>query len=104
MTTFSFGSSELQRQNFSQIHHFFISGLNLARLSRIRFLQGSTNAQLLLSETPAEAVPMYHEFYEVLFVGGSSLLALCLVRFRDRQRRRLLEARCMKRMLATVCK
>jgi hypothetical protein len=47
---------------------------------------------------------MAYEFYEILFIGTASLLALALVRFRDRQKRRALEMRAMRRMLATVCK
>jgi hypothetical protein len=47
---------------------------------------------------------MAYEFYEMIFVSGASLLAIALVRFRDRQRRKAIEIKCMKRMLATVCK
>jgi hypothetical protein len=47
---------------------------------------------------------MAYEFYEILFVGTASFLALALVRIRDRQKRRALELRAMRRMLATVCK
>ena len=47
---------------------------------------------------------MAYEFYEILIVSSASLLALALVRFRDRQKRRALELKSMKRMLATVCK
>lgn len=47
---------------------------------------------------------MANHFYEILFVSTASLLALMLVRFRDRQKRRALEVRSMRRMLATVCK
>lgn len=47
---------------------------------------------------------MTHEFFEFVVVSGATLLALALVRFRERQRRRLVEAKCMRRMLVTVCK
>jgi hypothetical protein len=47
---------------------------------------------------------MAYEFYEILFVSGASLLALALVKFRDRQKRKAIEMACMRRMLATVCK
>jgi hypothetical protein len=47
---------------------------------------------------------MAYEFYEILFVSGASVLALALVRFRDRQKRKAIELACMKRMLASVCK
>ena len=51
-----------------------------------------------------EANPMAHELYEALFVAGASVLALALVRFRDRLRRKAIERQGMKRMLAVVCK
>lgn len=47
---------------------------------------------------------MAYEFYEIVFISGASVLALLLVRFRDRQKRKSLEIKSMKRMLATVCK
>lgn len=47
---------------------------------------------------------MANHFYEILFVSSASLLALALVRFRDRQKRRAFETKSMKRMLATLCK
>jgi hypothetical protein len=47
---------------------------------------------------------MTYELYEILFISGASLLAVALVRFRDRQKRKAIEMACMKRMLASVCK
>lgn len=47
---------------------------------------------------------MAYEFFEILIVSSASLLALALVRFRDRQKRKFLEVQSMKRMLATLCK
>jgi len=47
---------------------------------------------------------MAYEFYQLLVVSSASLLAFTLVRFRARQKRKAIEIRCMKRMLATVCK
>jgi hypothetical protein len=47
---------------------------------------------------------MTYEFYEILVVATASFLALALVRIRDRQKKRALEIRAMKRMLASVCK
>jgi hypothetical protein len=47
---------------------------------------------------------MEYEFFEILVVSSASLLALLLVRYRDRQKRRALELASMRRMLASVCK
>ncbi len=47
---------------------------------------------------------MAYEFYEFVTISTATLLALVLVRFRDRQKRKFREVQSMKRMLATVCK
>jgi hypothetical protein len=47
---------------------------------------------------------MEYELYGFLFVSGASLVALALVRFRDRQRRRDIENRSMRRILSQACK
>jgi hypothetical protein len=47
---------------------------------------------------------MEYELYGFLFVSGASLVALALVRFRDRQKKRALEIRSMRRILAQACK
>lgn len=47
---------------------------------------------------------MGYEVFEILFVSGASLLALALVKYRDRQKRKARELAGMRRMLATIYK
>jgi len=47
---------------------------------------------------------MTPELYEIFFVGGAAALAVLLVRFRIRQKRRARELSSMARLLAAVCK
>jgi len=45
---------------------------------------------------------MGYEVFEILVVSGASVLALLLVKYRDRQKKKAMELACMKRMLATI--
>jgi hypothetical protein len=47
---------------------------------------------------------MEYEMFEILFLSGASVLALLLVRYRDRQKKKARELACMRRMLATICR
>jgi hypothetical protein len=47
---------------------------------------------------------MAYEVFEILFLSGASVLALVLVKYRERQKKKDRESACMKRMLATICR